>query len=112
MHRDSNTHGQLCAFCRGTDEAGEQENKCLTTNRKTTMEENNNLTAERSLEIITAQIERSRRSLCYRSLCLAHSRYGFSSALRLGACVSYSYRTLHQKKQAKGARQYHKHHGE
>ena len=63
MHRDSNTHGQLCAFCRGTDKAGEQENKCLTTNRKTTMEENNNLTAERSLEIITAQIERSRKTV-------------------------------------------------
>ena len=38
-----------------------KKNTSRTFKTKATMEENNNLTAERSLEIITEQIERSRR---------------------------------------------------
>jgi hypothetical protein len=41
----------------------ELNNSSLIIKTQTTMEENNNLTAERSLEIITEQIERSRKSV-------------------------------------------------
>ncbi len=52
-------------FCRREDEAQKRVKNIISQfiKKQTTMDNNNNLTAERSLEIITEQIERSRKSV-------------------------------------------------
>ena len=61
MHRCSNTQRLILRFlqeCGG----GQRKENINIKERNVIMEENNNLTAERSLEIITEQIERSRKT--------------------------------------------------
>ena len=64
MQRNPDESCLVRPFCRRKDgHKRELNNNSLIIKTKTTMEENMNLTAERSLEIITEQIERSRRSV-------------------------------------------------
>ncbi len=60
MHRDSNTTGRNLTFCRRKDEATIKKHHIK---KREKMEEKNNMTAQRSLEIIRESIESSQRTI-------------------------------------------------
>ena len=61
MHRDSNTLGFVCTFCRSADNPYKKH--VVELKPKKIMKEKENLTAERSLEIIRESIESSQRTI-------------------------------------------------